>query len=55
MQVLLDIIGWSLLTMSEMRPTIGLAAAVMLAFLAAWAGWQLTDLIVARRQRLDED
>lgn len=55
MQLLFDIMLRSLALMSELRPTVGLAAGVALAMLAAWAGWQLTDLVVARRQRFDED
>lgn len=55
MQVLFSLILGSSQIVSELRQTIGIAAAVALALLTAWASWQLTDLFVARRQRLDEE
>ncbi|GAB3961868.1 hypothetical protein GCM10029978_015420 [Actinoallomurus acanthiterrae] len=39
----------------EIRPLIGLVAAVLAAVLAGSASWHLTDRVVAWRQRADQD
>jgi peptidoglycan/LPS O-acetylase OafA/YrhL len=40
---------------ADIRPLIGAAAAFLAAVLAAYASWYITDRIMSRRQRADQD
>ena len=40
---------------TDIGPLIGVAAAVLGAILAAYASWYVTDRIMSRRQRADQD
>jgi uncharacterized membrane protein YvlD (DUF360 family) len=40
---------------ADVRPLIGVAAAVLGAVLAAYASWYITDRIMSWRQRADQD
>ncbi|MFB9835504.1 hypothetical protein [Actinoallomurus acaciae] len=40
---------------ADIRPVIGVIAAVLAAILAAHASWYVTDRIVSRRNRTDQD
>jgi hypothetical protein len=40
---------------TDFRPLIGVAAAFLAAVLAAYASWNITDRIMSRRQRADQD
>jgi hypothetical protein len=40
---------------ADIRPLIGVAAAVLAAVLAAHASWHITDRIMSWRQRADQD
>jgi hypothetical protein len=40
---------------ADIRPLIGVAAAVLAAILAAHASWYITDRIMSWRQRADQD
>ncbi|SEG34985.1 hypothetical protein SAMN04489712_104526 [Thermomonospora echinospora] len=43
------------IALAQAREMVGVAAALLLAALAAYAGWHVTDRLVALRQRPDED
>jgi hypothetical protein len=49
------IIARSAALTDEIRPLIGLIAAVLAAVLAGSASWHLTDRVVTWRQRADQD
>ncbi|MCO6004703.1 hypothetical protein NE236_06895 [Actinoallomurus purpureus] len=49
------IIGRSAAFSEQVRPVIGLIAAVLAAVLAGSASWHLTDRLVAWRRRADQD
>ena len=40
---------------ADLRPLIGVAAAFLAAVLASYASWYITDRIMSRRQRADQD
>lgn len=42
-------------TVEEIRPAVGMIAAALAAFLAACAGWHVTDRLIAWRHRPDEE
>jgi hypothetical protein len=54
-EILVGFVLHSSLALAEARELVGVLAALLLAAVAAVAGWHVTDRLVALRQRPDED
>jgi hypothetical protein len=55
MEILLGYFLQTSTLLSQVRPVVGLVAGILAAILAAYAGWHLTDWLIAWRQRPEED
>ncbi|ACY99741.1 MULTISPECIES: hypothetical protein [Thermomonospora] len=53
MEILLGFVLQSAFALTEVKEAVGLIAAVLLAGLAAHAGWHATDRLIALRRRPD--
>jgi hypothetical protein len=55
LEVPVAMLSSSVAAAADVRSLVGVAAAFLAAVLAAYASWYITDRVISRRQRADQD